>query len=1255
MRFHRIKIENLNSLSGTHEIDLEGVLSGAGLFLIHGPTGAGKSTILDAICLALYGKTPRLDAKTKHKVVGIDGVSPNDPALIMTRGTGSSRAEVEFSMSSPEGRPVRYRATWYVQRARKNPTGAFQKPERSLEVFEEQSGWRDLVAGSKKGDIDEHFGRVLQGLSFEDFQRTTLLAQFAFRQFLEADEKQRGELLARMTDGDRFKEIGKRAYLARKAAEDRLKTIDLELGGKAVLSEDEVAERSAVLARKQAEVKTLDEALAALGKKLEAWSAWQGAKERLESAEREQYSVHEEREARAVDLETLAVDRQLSPARQALDELERRVAQRDSAQAEVAKAEAVKAEAVGRRAQVAERQMGTAKTRAAASEAYESRRSELELADKAWSAWKQAQETLAAKEKEAKARELAWTKGVQAVEAILTRETGAHERLVEIDTLLGQIPQRELLLAEVSALEDRCEAQKKQRADIKRKTAALDKKREDRDRLAHEFAETSQRQASLEEAWVAAKAEVVAAEGALATLLGGAKLEEAVRLNAERKAELNTRIKRLEMLDVLRGEVVALSKALDAVEVEVARTTAEVEAFKVRVEQHEAEEKQVDERLDTKRREVELLGKVMHLVEQRSVLMPEHACPLCGSVEHPYVEAPETAPDSAHARAELETAQASLGELTAERARVKRALETARKSQSKVGDQASTVSARAASQAGELVSKRKQVADEELALGLGDGPTTPEREAARAALEGADRASSILAERSEGLRAAKSSEERARIARDQGAADLQRAENDLSNIKTIIETEESVIADAQKEIETAAVLLQGRLEALEIREPLLTTGVADARKRADRVKELTEEKKAAEAALTAARLALSEAEASRFSAAQERDRANAEHAAAEVSLVSAKAALHYEGRDPATVRAELESAEKAARLADEQAVAALAAEDTALASAEATLHAKVEAETKAKGALHEAEQAFESQRLVCGAASAEDVRKRSLDEAKRAELSALEERLAHRQTAVAAKVEDAGLALSKAEVSLQQLGEEGEASTRVAELETERGEKDATRSALQQDVGALRAELERNAAERAAQAELRTRRDAANADYEQWKLLAELIGTEEGKAFADLVQALNLSAVIERANARLAGFMERYELTQVVSESKMPRLDFLVVDRFQDNARRGTKSLSGGESFIVSLALALGLADLRSSRLRIDTLLIDEGFGSLDQKTLQDVLAALSALQEASGAQIGLISHVDAMKEVIPAQIEVVPLGDGRSKVEVRS
>ena len=109
------------------------------------------------------------------------------------------------------------------------------------------------------------------------------------------------------------------------------------------------------------------------------------------------------------------------------------------------------------------------------------------------------------------------------------------------------------------------------------------------------------------------------------------------------------------------------------------------------------------------------------------------------------------------------------------------------------------------------------------------------------------------------------------------------------------------------------------------------------------------------------------------------------------------------------------------------------------------------------------------------------------------------------------------------------------------------------------------------------------------------------------------------------------------------------RIDFWLLDAYQQDARRPTRSLSGGESFIVALALALGLADLRAARFRIETLLIDEGFGAVDQQTLRDILGVLEALRDQSGTRIGVISHVEMMKEAIPAQIEVIRNDDGRS------
>ena len=191
------------------------------------------------------------------------------------------------------------------------------------------------------------------------------------------------------------------------------------------------------------------------------------------------------------------------------------------------------------------------------------------------------------------------------------------------------------------------------------------------------------------------------------------------------------------------------------------------------------------------------------------------------------------------------------------------------------------------------------------------------------------------------------------------------------------------------------------------------------------------------------------------------------------------------------------------------------------------------------------------------------------------------------------------------------------------------------------------AERDRAALERA-QAALDADRQAASV----WLALHELIGVGDGKAFKLFAQALNLDQLLVRANRHLEALNERYHLATVRDDVGMPTLEFEVSDRWRPGTTRSLKTLSGGESFLVSLALALGLSDLRTSSMPVETLLLDEGFGTLDPATLDTALAALQQLQE-SGRQVGLISHVVGLEERIEARVRVEPLGEGRSRVRV--
>ncbi|ENG1232407.1 exonuclease subunit SbcC, partial [Salmonella enterica subsp. enterica serovar Newport] len=163
-----------------------------------------------------------------------------------------------------------------------------------------------------------------------------------------------------------------------------------------------------------------------------------------------------------------------------------------------------------------------------------------------------------------------------------------------------------------------------------------------------------------------------------------------------------------------------------------------------------------------------------------------------------------------------------------------------------------------------------------------------------------------------------------------------------------------------------------------------------------------------------------------------------------------------------------------------------------------------------------------------------------------------------------------------------------------------------------------------------------------------WGYLNALIGSKEGDKFRKFAQGLTLDNLVWLANHQLTRLHGRYLLQRKASDA----LELEVVDTWQADAVRDTRTLSGGESFLVSLALALALSDLVSHKTRIDSLFLDEGFGTLDSETLDAALDALDALN-ASGKTIGVISHVEAMKERIPVQIKVKKInGLGYSKLD---
>ncbi len=196
--------------------------------------------------------------------------------------------------------------------------------------------------------------------------------------------------------------------------------------------------------------------------------------------------------------------------------------------------------------------------------------------------------------------------------------------------------------------------------------------------------------------------------------------------------------------------------------------------------------------------------------------------------------------------------------------------------------------------------------------------------------------------------------------------------------------------------------------------------------------------------------------------------------------------------------------------------------------------------------------------------------------------------------------------------------------------------------------GEIRQQLKQDADNRQQQQTLMLEIERVAQQVEDWGYLNALIGSKEGDKFRKFAQGLTLDNLVWLANNQLTRLHGRYLLQRKASEA----LELEVVDTWQADAVRDTRTLSGGESFLVSLALALALSDLVSHKTRIDSLFLDEGFGTLDSETLDTALDALDALN-ATGKTIGVISHVEAMKERIPVQIKVKKInGLGYSKLD---
>lgn len=1212
MKILAIRLKNLASLAGEQVIDFSREpLASAGLFAITGPTGAGKSTILDALCLALFGSTPRLDGASLLSKVpdGRDEIGSGDERNLLRRGCGSGYAEVDFV--GVDGH--RYRARWEVKRAREKIDGRLQASNQSLLDLDLDQ----LLASGKKREFKELLEQKL-GLTLPQFTRAVMLAQSEFSAFLKADDNDRGTLLEKLTDTGLYSRLGQAAFEAAKRAREALTALQQQAGGVQPLEPDARQALEAQHQTQQVELKALQRQLDILKQQsqwLQDLARLQGerdnAGQQLADAETEYENLADARRVLGL-FELLAPQRhrflreqELAPLLAKVEEnLIRHGREHGAVQRRLDELEQL-CHASTEALKFAEQELRTAEPRLAQARRDEERLSHLtndlsdvrRQAEQAEAASKAGEQTLAQlreQQDQAATQLAALTEGLARsaeLQPLCAAWNGYRPRLQQAVQIAARLQQgRQELPALETAAKTREAAQVQARQALDELQAGIGGETS----LAEQLAKFSAHLEALHDA-----------ENNLKNLLGLWSRQQ--QLANQQQALLDEKSRQ-------KSDVDALTQAGKLARSE--RDDAE-KALKV-----------VQALLDRQR-----LARSANVEALRAALVLGEPCSVCGSLEHPWHDGKAllAALDQGdeheveQAQLHLKNHDEKLQTLRDQHIALTTGIKQNGQRQAEIADELATLEPHLAALPlyAELLkeseTERQSWFDTRLATLKAEITTANARQRELLALQ----------QRSETLQNAW-----------QGARDTcVQAAQALTSQRDAIARDEERLAEELAEFANLlpAALLAGWREAPAETFMQLDSQVEARRQQLDQQNEVAEEQQRRQTALEREQLQqqhrldqhkacvarLTELEARELACRQSLRGSLGEQPSAQAWQQQLENAIQAARQQQGDVDRQLNEARvELTRLASEQQSCSQRRDELL-------------AERKSLG-----------EELAAWRAHHPD-----LDDATLTQLLHLDDALL---TEARERLRDNTEQLARSRERLDGCTQRL-ASHQAGQPDAPDGETLKRQYAVQEDI--FNAAEQRCAETRAALLDDDRRRNQsqtlleqiaeATTESQRWGRIAALIGSSDGGAFRKIAQAYNLDLLVQHANVQLRQLAKRYRLKRGGSP-----LGLLVMDTEMGDELRSVHSLSGGETFLVSLALALGLASMASSKLKIESLFIDEGFGSLDPESLQIAMDALDSLQ-AQGRKVAVISHVAEMHERIPVQIQVQRQGNGQSGLRI--
>ncbi|MGP4714269.1 MULTISPECIES: AAA family ATPase [unclassified Psychrobacter] len=1283
MRLIELRLKNLNSLKGEWHIDFaDSAFINEGIFAITGQTGAGKTTILDAVCLALYGETPRINSISK---------SSNE---VMTRQTAECFAEVVIDLNG-----IHYRCRWGQRRA-------YNKPDGNLQDATHEVAKINLADASKGDEILENSIKntkikiiELTRMDFQQFTRSILLAQGSFSAFLKAKADERADILEKITGTDIYATISEQVHEKKRFEEEALSKLQYGLQGLTLLDNDEEDQLKADLKWQQSaqdKQQQLVDRLGAQIKWLESIIELTNKRTRYQSEIERAYQAKQDfipdNKRLAAANKALEIDSQYSQiviSRDTVNKMsgeQQVLADKLPLQKDDLVAASTRLSAANAQQKTAEHELNTALPKIAQVRKLDS---DIVQQTQSLSDHIQRKQTLS-------------THVAQVRQEIAQLEEHAEQatlKLANMDKSLVLAPELADLDTDIANFDSRCG---------RLKTLLESNKSLNAENLTYQnqLKQSQDSLAALEHSKIADEAvnaksreQVSLLEQQRAALLDTQSLAS-MRREQEHSAQITTQIEHIDFKVQKLGEIETQSHTIKEA---LPGLNADVAALEKAIKACESALKETKNRRKDKQTELFLRQKVAALEEHINDLKDNHPCPLCGALEHPYGE---QHPHLQNGESEGKQLQAHIAKLDTDidnRARDLSGLHIEQATKANMLQQYTQQLMPLQKQSAAILEDIKGListiynsnysdAINTIIEPLSDLLTISEDTVTHSAPQNLSVVKAKLLNHKENMQVALTEYEALTDTLDELNQSLQTFEqqkqqlvHNISEIGTLIKINtlniESINQNLSSnfvELQTISALIRaligkyaGKYSAIISQHIDISTAnlqplfasidqqtvltdvdysqyIQELRHQRSCLKTLKFDFTTFKDAQQTLTTTLSRLKAQIDTQHIQLDNENKELNQITVLVADRTEQLAKLKQDRLKIFSDKDCDSEEQRL---RSILDTARTQQTAAQRQADSTQQVLAQMQTQQQQLAAQLNIASTTLDTQEAELKSVLVASdfIDEsdfvAARLPINERNQLSAHQQH-IEATLKQAQNLLTQTTQALEDKRANPLTTDDIDTLTHQQQQALDNNKHLIEAIGAMNQQLKDNENKKHNQQAQLAAINAQKDNLQVWQQLHKLIGSSDGKKYRTFAQGLTFDIMVSHANTQLHKMSDRYLL---IRDDNSP-LELNVIDNYQGGETRSTKNLSGGEGFIISLALALGLSQMASQNIRVDSLFLDEGFGTLDEESLDIALDTLTSLQQ-EGKLIGVISHVQALKERILTQIQVQKLSGGFSQI----